>query len=94
VISLDYLGVVILSVLAVAMVIWYFKMRKVMILLMKKVTDDLEKFFKPRDKSYILLGYLVGYKAIYDLETVINLHCIYNCTKILTTILPYSQDHG
>jgi len=84
VISLDYLGVVILSVLAVAMVIWYFKMRKVMILLMKKVTDDLEKFFKPRDKSYILLGYLVGYKAIYDLENGDKVYIVY------TTVPKYS----
>ncbi len=65
---LDYLVVVLLSILAVAMVIWYFRMRRVTLQLMKRVTEDLEKFFRPLDKTYVLLGYLVGYRATYTLE--------------------------
>jgi len=65
---LDYLAVVLLSFLAVAMVVWYFRMRRVTLQLMKRVTDDLERFFRPLDKTYVLLGYLVGYRATYTLE--------------------------
>jgi len=68
VVLLDYLVVVLLSVLAAAMVVWYFRMRRVTLQLMKGVTDDLETLFKPLDKTYVLLGYLVGYRATYTLE--------------------------
>ena len=67
-VPLDYLAVVLLSILAVAMVIWYFRMRRVTLQLMKSVTENLERFFKPLDKTYVLLGYLVGYRATYTLE--------------------------
>jgi len=36
--------------------------------LTKRVTEELEKVFKPVDKTYVLLGYLVGYRAKYELE--------------------------
>jgi hypothetical protein len=68
VLPLDYLAVVLLSVLAVAMVVWYFRMRRVTLQLVKRVTDELEGFFKPVDKTYVLLGYLVGYRAMYTLK--------------------------
>jgi len=68
VVLLDYLAVVLLSTLAVAMVVWYFRMRRVTLQLMKRVTEDLERFFRPLDKTYVLLGYLVGYRATYTLE--------------------------
>ncbi|MEM1537942.1 MAG: hypothetical protein QXQ28_04095 [Candidatus Nezhaarchaeales archaeon] len=54
--------------LAFASVPWYFKMRRRMIVLIKRVTEDLEKSFKPKDKTYTLLGYLVGYRAKYTLD--------------------------
>ncbi|MEM2212079.1 MAG: hypothetical protein QW114_02660 [Candidatus Nezhaarchaeales archaeon] len=53
--------------LALASVPWYFRMRR-RIALMKKVTEDLEKTLKPKDKEYVLLGYLVDYKAKYTLN--------------------------
>ncbi|MCS7099561.1 MAG: hypothetical protein NZ925_04385, partial [Sulfolobales archaeon] len=65
---LDLIVITSMSVLAVASVVWYFRMRRKMLVLMKKVTEDLEKSFKPVDKAYVLLGYLVGYRAKYDLE--------------------------
>ncbi|MCS7116912.1 MAG: hypothetical protein NZ896_05510 [Nitrososphaerales archaeon] len=54
--------------LSFASIPWYFKMRRKMIKLIKRVTEDLEKSFKPKDKEYVLLGYLVGYRAKYILD--------------------------
>lgn len=68
VITLDYLMVVLLSTLAAASVVWYFRTRRRTLVLMKSVTEELEKVFKPVDKAYVLLGYLVGYRARYELE--------------------------
>ncbi len=68
-IVLDYLALVLLSFLAVASVVWYFRMRRKTLVLTKAVTEELEKIFKPVDKTYVLLGYLVGYRAKYDLES-------------------------
>lgn len=65
---LDLIVISILSFLAVSSVIWYFRMRRKTLVLTKKVTEDLERIFKPVDKTYVLLGYLVGYRARYELE--------------------------
>ena len=65
---LDYLVVALLSLFAVASVVWYFRMRRKTLLLTKGLTDELERTFRPVDKSYVLLGYLVGYRARYLLE--------------------------
>lgn len=67
--SLDYLLLLLLTLFVAASVLWYFRMRRRMIVFMKKVTVDLEKAFKPVDKTYTLLGYLVGYSAKYVLES-------------------------
>ncbi len=64
---LDYLMLVLISSLAVAMVIWYFRKRKEMIRFIKAIIDELEDVFKPVDKVYELLGYLIGFKAKYKL---------------------------
>ncbi|MCX8195695.1 MAG: hypothetical protein N3F67_01225 [Acidilobaceae archaeon] len=64
----EYAILALISVMAVAMVIWYFRVRKEMLLLTRTIAVELEKYFKPRDKSYVLLGYLVGFKAKYELE--------------------------
>ncbi|MEM4659238.1 MAG: hypothetical protein QW741_01635 [Sulfolobales archaeon] len=65
----DFIIVAFLSFLAVASVVWYFRMRKKTLVLTKRVTEELEKAFKPVDKTYVLLGYLVGYRAKYELES-------------------------
>jgi hypothetical protein len=65
---LDFLALLGLSTLAAAMVVWFYWMRRKVLKLIKKVVDDLEGFFKPIDKTYTLLGYLVGFRAIYELE--------------------------
>jgi hypothetical protein len=65
---LDFLALLGLSTLAAAMVVWFYWMRRRVLKLIKKVVDDLEGFFKPIDKTYTLLGYLVGFRAIYELE--------------------------
>ncbi len=64
---LNYLIVVSISALAVASVAWFFRKRRELILFLKNVTEVLEKYFKPVDKTYVWLGYLVGYRAKYDL---------------------------
>ncbi|MEN2998971.1 MAG: hypothetical protein ABDH61_00070 [Acidilobaceae archaeon] len=63
----EYAILATISILAVAMVIWYFRVRREMILLTRTVVVELEKYFKPRDKTYTLLGYLVGFKGKYEL---------------------------
>ncbi|MCX8184753.1 MAG: hypothetical protein RMI56_00960 [Sulfolobales archaeon] len=65
---LDIIIITSMSIFAVVSVVWYFRMRKKMIVLMKNITEDLERIFKPVDKTYVLLGYLVGYRAKYELE--------------------------
>ncbi|MEM2006304.1 MAG: hypothetical protein QW154_01495 [Sulfolobales archaeon] len=64
----DLIIIAFLSFLAVASVTWYFRMRRKTLVLTKRVTEELEKVFKPVDKTYVLLGYLVGYRAKYELE--------------------------
>jgi hypothetical protein len=66
-IPLDYLVVIVISALAVASAFWFFRKRKELIVFLRDVTETLEKHFKPLDKSYVWLGYLVGYRAKFDL---------------------------
>ncbi len=64
---LDYVILVSMSLLAVAMVLWYFKKRKEILKFIKAISGELEDTFKPVDKTYELLGYLVGFKAKFKL---------------------------
>lgn len=63
----NYLYLIAISISAVAVVTWFFRKRRELIVFLKEVTETLEKHFKPVDKTYVWLGYLVGYKAKYDL---------------------------
>ena len=60
---------VVLTILAIAApsVIWFYRVRKNMIIKQKMIIETLETVFKPRDKLYTLIGYLVGFKASYRL---------------------------
>lgn len=58
--------VVILSSLTV---LWFFQVRRLLIRRMRLVIGLLEKVLKPRDQQYTLLGYLVGFRAIYKLSS-------------------------
>ncbi len=62
------LVVVFILMLAAPSVIWFFRVRRLMIQRQRMVVEALESVFKPRDKNYTLLGYLVGFKADYLLE--------------------------
>ncbi|MEM3182187.1 MAG: hypothetical protein QW397_02115 [Fervidicoccaceae archaeon] len=64
---LEVIGLSALMIISVASVFWYFKMRKKILKFMKDFTDELEREFRPKDKEYMLLGYLVGYRAKYKL---------------------------
>lgn len=63
----DYLMLVFMSFLAVSMVLWYFRKRKELIKFIKSIINELEDVFRPTDKVYEVLGYLVGFKAKYKL---------------------------
>ena len=55
----------IIAVAAAVSVVWFFHMRRVMLMRMRGLVSLLERSFKPRDTQYVLLGYLVGFKAEY-----------------------------
>ena len=76
--------IVLLSLLAGAMVIWFFYYRRRMLRLMVDMVKALEDTFKPVDKNYYLLGYLVGFRAIYDLPRSSPFRKAY----ILLTLIP------
>lgn len=58
----------VLIVTSTISVIWYFRARRKMLKFIKEFTDELERELRPVDKEYVLLGYLVGYRARYKLE--------------------------
>ncbi|MGC8983468.1 MAG: hypothetical protein ACP5KA_06955 [Desulfurococcaceae archaeon] len=64
---LDYLALLGLSALGVASAVWFFKKRREVLELLRDVTATLEEYYKPSDKTYTWIGYLVGYKARYVL---------------------------
>lgn len=65
---IEVLALSALMVVSVAAALWYFRVRKKMIKFMKDFTEELERELRPRDKEYTLLGYLVGYRAVYELD--------------------------
>jgi len=54
-------------VASMASVVWFFQIRRQMIARMRAVVGILEDVLRPRDKTYTLLGYLVGFRAVYEL---------------------------
>lgn len=64
----DAIAISALMVLTTITVVWYFRMRRRMLRFLKDFTVKLEEILKPRDKEYHLLGYLVGYKALFKLS--------------------------
>lgn len=65
----DLLAVLALSILAGVMIVWYYYWRRRMLWLMHSIVKTLEEVFKPVDKNYVLLGYLVGFKSEYKLDS-------------------------
>jgi hypothetical protein len=66
----QYVHILILTVIsapAVASAFWFFRKRKELTVFLRDVTETLEKLFKSLDKSYVWLGYLVSYRARFDL---------------------------
>jgi len=58
--------VIIVAVIAsMPSVIWFFYFRRVMIRKQSALAALLERLLKPRDKLYMYLGYLVGFRADY-----------------------------
>ena len=65
---ITYTMLVVVSILSVSTAIWFFRVRRKMIVFLRDLTKELENYFRPCDKTYLLLGYLVGYKARYVLR--------------------------
>ncbi|KSW10710.1 hypothetical protein CF15_07960 [Pyrodictium occultum] len=63
-----WLAVYTLIALSSASVVWFFQVRRSMLMRMRAVVGILEDVFRPRDKTYTLLGYLVGFRAVYRLD--------------------------
>ena len=63
--TLFYLLVVAFTLLGALSALWFFQTRRLLIARMKRVVEILEATLRPRDKSYTLLGYLVGFRADY-----------------------------
>lgn len=74
---LDYIAIMLLTALSAVVVVWFYVMRRRMIVMMKSVTAELEKYFNPVDKTYRLLGYLVGYTANYVLRSGDNVYILF-----------------
>ncbi len=59
----EYLMLLVVAIVAVATVVMYFRGRRINLVLMRDFARSMEELFRPSDKEYVLLGYLVGYKA-------------------------------
>lgn len=59
----------IIVILSSITVLWFFQMRRLLVRRTRLVIGLLEKVLKPRDQQYTLLGYLVGFKAVYKLSS-------------------------
>ncbi len=66
--NIDSLIVLAIALIAAATVLWFFRIRRLMIMRQRSIVEILEEELKPRDKTYTLLGYLVGFKADYLLD--------------------------
>ncbi|MEB3861239.1 MAG: hypothetical protein GSR84_03355 [Desulfurococcales archaeon] len=58
-------AMVVLFLASLPSVAWFFRMRRIMLNRQILIIRSLESIFKPRDKRYWVLGYLVGFAARY-----------------------------
>ncbi len=74
-----YLTIIFLVIASFPAVIWFFRFRKTMIKRQSQLARYLEDEFRPRDKTYWLLGYLVGFRARYTVQRglIDNVHILY-----------------
>jgi hypothetical protein len=80
ILSIEIVAFTILVVASSASVIWYFRARRKILRFIKEFTEELEKELRPSDKEYVLLGYLVGYRARYKLEDGRNVYVLLTTT--------------
>ncbi len=80
----DALIIIMITILASLAVIWYFAMRRRLARFMRDFTLELERVFKPKDKTYHLLGYLVGYRAVYSLEDGSTVYVLFTTAPVLS----------
>lgn len=56
---------VVVIVLAGVSVVWFYRKRKVNLMILEKSIRILEKVYQPYDKKYTVIGIYVGYSALY-----------------------------
>jgi len=76
ILAIEVVAFTILVAASSASVIWYFRARRKILKFIKEFTEELEKELRPSDKEYVLLGYLVGYRARYKLEDGKNVYVL------------------
>ncbi|MEM0001342.1 MAG: hypothetical protein QXT75_07290 [Desulfurococcaceae archaeon] len=76
--------IIFIAILGAASAIWFFRVRRKLIILLRDTAILLEKHYNPSSKEYQWLGYLVGYKARYILP---GKHVVY---VMLTTVPKHS----
>ncbi|MEM2025100.1 MAG: hypothetical protein QXW94_02280 [Desulfurococcaceae archaeon] len=86
---LDYIIMISISLLSGTIVTWYFIQRRRLAKFIKEVTLDLESSFKPVDKTYTLLGYLVGYHARYVLKSGDKVYILLTTTPKISFIYSF-----
>ncbi len=74
-----YLTIIFLIIASFPAVIWFFRFRKTLIKRQSQLAGYLEEEFYPRDKTYWLLGYLVGFRAKYIVQRglIDSVHILY-----------------
>ena len=74
---------VIVILLAGVSVVWFYKKRKVNLMILEKSIRILEKVYQPYDKKYTVIGIYVGYSALYKV-----LKKALKTIEVVTLLLP------
>ena len=74
---------IIVIVLAGVSVVWFYRKRKVNLMILEKSIRILEKVYQPYDKKYTVIGIYVGYSALYKV-----LKKALKTIEVVTLLLP------
>lgn len=74
---------IIVIILAGVSVVWFYKKRKVNLMILEKSIRILEKVYQPYDKKYTVIGIYVGYSALYKV-----LKKALKTIEVVTLLLP------
>jgi len=74
---------VVVIILAGASVVWFYKKRRVNLMILEKSIRILEKVYQPYDKKYTVIGIYVGYSALFKV-----LKKALRTVEVVTLLLP------